>query len=218
MFSVCFQETPPTTPEHAESVPNRSTAQSGRRRKEQRRNKQKVLRKMERLDKELKVQQTKVEKYRKQVYRLRANNKTDSPRTKVSKLLGKSFSQAVNRQLLFHEVLFRGIVERYRSTKDRRLKNKFRQIIASKLLKKYRLQHMFQGTFGVSSRVWKSTKQRQPQRKNTKSSRYCEVVKQFLTENSRATSGKKETITRNKIKKQRYIMTETQQNLYMKFG
>lgn len=119
----------------------------------------------------------------------------------------------VRKSLLFHNVLVSEIKTKFRSHK-RALSLVF---CRHSLLKKYRLTYMAR-YLGCSRRQL----QLNTSEKKRKSAISCELQNHILQfylrdDNSRSTSGKKETITRQKVKKQLHILTDSCKNLHNKY-
>jgi len=85
-------------------------------------------------------------------------------------------------------------------------------------LKKYRLMSMAK-TLGCSRRLLNSKGLERARRKSAVSDELMKQVRQFYLreDNSSNTAGKKETITRGKVKKQLCILRDTSKNLHKKF-
>lgn len=164
----------------------------------------------------------KKEKYKKRCQRLGGGKK--SPRSKVDALLRhETVSNTIRKRLLLQESIIEEIRNKYKNTK----KERERQIIAKttigKIIKKYRLQRAAQTALGFS----KKRGQRQDgglitfERKE--SNRLPVDCKQkikafFLRDDvSRMTTGRKQTVTQKKIKKQKRLLTDSLKNLHHKF-
>ena len=166
-----------------------------------------------------------VEKYRKRYDRLlKKIHKLDSPNAKTKCQMATQ--KNLRRTLLFHNAIMSELREKYqtqRCAKDRQVISK---ILAGKILKKYRLVKVAQREFGFSPKAMRANEKRPTSLQYTRK-KQCnriskasdEKIKGFLErdDNSRATTGKKETRTRNKKKMQKRFLNEPMQKLHQKF-
>lgn len=192
---------------------------SGQRQK--RRNRQRLQREIEKLTLILEKQRAKAEKYRKRWQRSQSHTNNQSPRTKLDKILNSSVPLSVRKRLLLHASVVEEIRKKYQNTKKEREKQMLARVTMGNIIKKYKLQTMAQKTFGFSQKrakvqggitsfVWKARNLRVTARER--------LMEFFLRDDvSRLTTGKKETITRKKQKKQKRLLMDTFKNLYRKF-
>ena len=185
------------------------------------------------MEAELEKSKRKAEKYKKRFSRCR--NKaiitpgfTYTPRTKTRKLLA-SFHQnkpAVRKTLVFHYALLDTIKHRYRDSKLERQKRTFALMFSGKILHKYKLQSYSYQQLGFSVRQWSKLSGESTsdffdirRRRFAANCRMMEDVKAFYLrdDTSRMTAGKKETVTKNKVKMQKRILTDTLFNIHLKF-
>lgn len=154
------------------------------------------------------------------------NRNLDSPRTKMNTLTrGQKVSEEVKRTLNFHHSLVKGIREKYRSAAERKNKEMFVNVLTSKLLRKYRLKKYAAKAFGFSRKRNLDHKGNMETRKGLfkrNRSRIDEIqrsVRSFLQrdDNSSIAPGKKDTITRNKVKRQKRFLNDDLRNLHAKF-
>ena len=156
-------------------------------------------------------------RYKKRCQRLEAkleNNKPGTPRTKTKMMLGRSkVSNTVRKTLVFHHALVQGFKEQYRSTKKHKVKNQMILTLHRQIIKKYHLKYQIQTALGVDRRCVRKKTETYPvfMIKNR--------VQQFLErdDNSRITTSKNDTITKEKEKRQRRILNDTMINLHLKF-
>lgn len=108
---------------------------------------------------------------------------------------------------MFHHTMIKSIVEKYKNTKSQKHRQFVSKVVYSKLQKKYRLKkfairHLPCDKNRTHSNLDTGLDFRRKVQRNRCVERLQEKVKVFLErdDNSRATAGKKETVTRNKIK------------------
>ncbi|XP_063237276.1 uncharacterized protein LOC134539299 [Bacillus rossius redtenbacheri] len=180
--------------------------------KKRRSNQHAFKNKIKSLEERLKKVEKKAEKYKKRLQRSQ-NRKKETPRKSVARLLkGQRVTPEVKEKLLFHEVITKQVREN--AAKHR----KPQTIIASicgKIIKKYRylgyMGNIFERRICIRGR--KRTCAKEAMRKAS------ECVRDFLEkdESSRLCPGKKDTVTRNKCKKQRRLLSNSLLELYKQF-
>ena len=227
--NLLSSNTPPNSPcqdlAHEEAPLDGRTSRG---RKKIRKDRSKAYREINKLRVKLAQKEKDVARYKKRFYRERVKNKNlDSPRTKTNTLIrGQKVSDEVKRTLNFHHSLVKGIREKYRLSVDRRNKELFINVLTSKLLRKYRLKKYTARAFGYSrKRVTldheENIKTRQGlfKRDRTRVDELQTSVRSFLQrdDNSRTAAGKKDSITRNKVKKQKRFLNDDLKNLHDKF-
>jgi hypothetical protein len=148
-----------------------------------------------------------------------------TPRSKSDHLMSQSPSK-VRKTLVFHHALvqeLRGSNSRFTSYRDKQIMSK---VLYGKILKKYKLLSVANREFGLRLRPILRNKDGEAMlhyipRKygrfrldNAKS-----AVEQFFAQdiNSHASAGRKETIMRNKEKKQKRYLNDTVKNIHKKF-
>ena len=111
----------------------------------------------------------------------------------------------VRKTLTFHHALLSDIRERYEKSKGEKEKKKIKRLFAGKLVRKYKLQEYVYKEIGFR----KSKKEKAPDGEEKRTSRRAaeelrNQIKEFYLrdDNSRLTTGKKSTITQQKVKKQ----------------
>ncbi|KAK6185007.1 hypothetical protein SNE40_007338 [Patella caerulea] len=204
--------TPPMSPD-SEPAQSAETERKRRGRKKVKRDRSAVYRRLERVETELQNKTRLLNMYKKRLER--ANKRTkeqapDTPRTKTAKLLaGRSVSRNVKKTLIFHHCLTAEIRKKLRKNKDKSC----RRILMNKMMDKYKMVRRIKQQFGIRKRNDKKTF-----RKSCMEA-VAQNVKEFLErdDSSRVAAGKKMTITRNKIKKQKRFLTDTLKNLHVKF-
>lgn len=145
-----------------------------------------------------------------------------SPTTKTINILkGSNASSLVKKTLRFHFSLLSEIKARYSAAKKERVKQIYAWLICGKLIKKYKLQAFCQKQIGFSYKRWKTCGRELDfiRQKNIISQGLRSTVKQFFLRDdvSRVVTGKKNTVTVRKIKKQRRILCDTMVHLHKKF-
>ncbi len=192
-------------------------------RKKIRRENSKLHREIQKLKSLLHKHRKKVDKLKKKLKRRESKNQqvSDSPASKTrQQLQNVRVSPDVRRSLLAHNALMANIKDTFTNTKRRADRQVMLQLVTGNILKKYGLQ-------GEMSRALQLSRKRRVSSclggKKVKYQSLCfrlqEKVTAFMTrdENSRLTAGKSQTITRNKIKKQKRFLNDTLRNLHRKF-
>lgn len=167
------------------------------------------------------------QKWKKKYYRLgkkieKQKNKTeDSPKSKVNEMLGKnSVSEEVKRELIFNEALHQQIKINYKNLgQDKKKKRICTTFLTGKVIRKYRFLNKSRFGFG-SYKLFKENRS-----KNNESKRAIlrkkmkEEVVNFLEKDCNTTlcPGKKDCITKDKIKKQKRYLNGTLKELHAKF-
>jgi hypothetical protein len=149
---------------------------------------------------------------------------TPSPRSKARKLLKCLSGQPskldkVKRTLDFHYSILRDLKNRLAQSKD----EKERQVIArfftgSLVVMKYKLRNLAMGTTSLSQRgLYGSRYHQQCHNRVMNSAKKKEAHDDFLRDDiSRMTTGIKNTVTRNQVKKQRRVLLDTIKNIHRK--
>ena len=150
------------------------------------------------------------EKLRKRLQRIK-NKCTLTPRSKTKKLIrgSKIVNPKVKRTLLFHNVLLVQLKDNVRNGQRNLMKN----VLLGKIIKKYKFGSTFSAGVGISRHLRKATKQKQ------RIHALVKKVKDFLErdENSCLGPGKKDCITRKKVKKQKRYLCFTMKHLHQKY-
>lgn len=223
---------PPTSPTHSvEEV--HITPEAKRGRKYVKRDRAKAYKKIKKLEEELIKKSREADKYRKRYERLvkkTSSNKSEQNKKysirvilKESKLRGN-----LRKQLLLHCVVAEQIRRKMKAKKllNAQEKRILSNVVSKKILKKYNLMSAANELLGITQKRLKfnSLKQNRDKYsrrkyKNALSERVKERVRLFLEEdiNSRMMPGKKDTITRKKLKKQKRILTNSMKNLHSQF-
>ena len=227
-LSELLDDTPPPTPGPWPIVLQPESDQRRRRgRKTVRKNRAKVYRDLAAVKEKLVKQQRLSEKYKKRLQRLQQKTATDSPRGKTKGLLkNQKVTSDVRKTLLFHNALIAGIMQKYSKLKSEKQKQIMTKSITSSILKKYRLVKVARESLNlsqrrVSDRVRDSQKVSYTRKlqKNSVVQNLKSNIEEFLCrdDNSRIKAGKKSTVTKGGIKKQRRLLSDTLQNLHAKY-
>lgn len=163
--------------------------------------------------------------YRKRCFRLsKKMHPTDSPQTKARHQSRTSQSQ-IRRVLLFHNVVMAELKERSKSLTNPKEKQILSKVIAGKIIKKYRLGKYAHQEFGFSQKMMRANRKRpnsldyhRKQQSNV-ITKADEITAHFLErdDNSRTTTGKRDTITRKQLKMQKRLLSDSLKNLHLKF-
>lgn len=126
---------------------------------------------------------------------------------------------------MFHEALVEDIRNKYKNARGEREKQIISKVITGKVLKKYRMQRFALNSLGFSTKRCKNEKNLKVnytyQRKQN--NRVADVlisrVRAFYSRDdvSRITTGKRQTLTQKKNKKQKRFLLDTIKNLHGKF-
>ncbi|KAL7381234.1 hypothetical protein ABVT39_002539 [Epinephelus coioides] len=192
--------TPPESPD-AEQPRSGSSRQHLEGKKRARRARYKLYKEIEELKHALKREKTLKEKYKKRCQRSKHN---ESPRSKVP--------------------LTANIKRKYQNARTEREKQIISKVAVGKIIKKYRLQRWSEQALGFSKKRRNLLKSECLSSFNRKTvNRYAttsvkNIVNAFFTRDdvSRMTTGRKQTITRNKVKMQKRFLVDTMRNLHRK--
>ena len=220
--------TPPGSPnenENENEISQRQLLARQRGKKTVRRDRAKVYRDLNLLKVKLTSTSNLAERYKKRYNRLKKREQLteENAQTKVDQLLNgkRTITKEIKKTLLLHHTLVGEIKKKYNSTASAKKRQIIAGVVRAKIYKKYRLQNSMYKEFEMRPRVSKhqGPDARRKPRKDKTSSQLQERVKQFLSrdDNSRMTPGKKETITRHKIKKQKRILNDDLKTLHSKF-
>ena len=215
-------------------------------RKIMKRNRSASYRTINKLKKQLTSEKQKVTNYRKQLWRLRVKLEDSERKRKASKIedkdevlhtprkraklfVNQSSRTAIEKELVFHFYICDQLREKYAVSR----KNRKNMQILSKIfgstsrMKKYRTITKARKEFGTSRKILRSNNQRKLSQFIYERKMYCAAVKDgtrrkvkafFEQDNvSRATSGKKETVTRQKKKRQKRYLLQPLKVLHKQF-
>ena len=225
---------PPPTPDNlappmAMAMPLIQPAPDQRRKrgwKKVKKSRAKAYRRINMLERQLDTKLKLLERWKKRYYREKEGNSTNSPRSRASKLLkGCKVPPEVRKQLAFNNAVVDEIRQKYIENRKNKTKQAIRRSVASVQMKYRMLNHLSSAT-GISR--WLLAKDRAKSlgkydRKKMSSRIISDSTKQkickFLErdESSRQLPGKKDTVTFQKIKKQKRLLNDSMTNLYAKF-
>ena len=122
---------------------------------------------------------------------------------------------AVNNTLVFHYAFISDLRTKMKASSSKRFRQKFAQTVSGDIVRKYRCQRLLRQSLEIHTR---------PVAKRGRSAvaageRIKRKVAEFFTRDdvSRETPGKKQTVTRQKIRKQKRLLSDTLLNLHRKF-
>lgn len=177
---------------------------------------------LRKLRQSLEKEKQKTNKYKKRYFRLK--NKTTSPSSKVKHQLNTAAVQSQARKTLkFHSALLRDIKSKYTTSYDERERQIISKLVSGQIVKKYRMQKYGQSAIGLPRRRWKTLDGNTLSFSRKEKLRIPTHVKSSIRafydwdDVSRVTTGRKQTITRNKVKKQKRFLVDTLLNLHRKF-
>lgn len=217
--------TPPNSPSHVpdqEQLPQQlqDSSKTSKKILKKKKNRRKLMKKIDLLTSQLEQQKRATQKYKKRWQREKSKV-PDTPRTKTMKLLRHATSETVRKKLLMHNIIVDQIKKRYVKEKKERQKQTYTYLLASSMVKKYRLQKTMQAEFGFSARCWNKSTGAKSSRKMyaSRGVRYRQNITNFFTrdDNSRSTTGKKETLTKHKDKQQKRLLNDSMRNLHVKY-
>ncbi|XP_042907124.1 uncharacterized protein [Parasteatoda tepidariorum] len=197
---------------------------TGSARKKMRRDRTKLYKENINLKIENKKIKQKVEKLRKRVYRAKISNRYEdcnlTPRSKTKQFMRTNFPgintpeiQNVSTQLFKYNALTHCMSSQYKSLRERNKKKILKNIVTNKVIKKYRLMRKIASeALGLKSKIRKAIQQKNYSIKN-------KSIQDFYIRDdiSRATAGKKETVTKYSKKNQKRYLLDTIKNLHKKF-
>ena len=153
------------------------------------------------------------ERYRQRYQRLLERVKvhsSDTPRTKTRKLLrNMHVSNVVRKTLVFHRAVIDNLRDQYRQCHGLLEKRKFNNLLMGRTVQRCRMQMYYREKFGFSKRRFELTVSNKCRGRSTFIHRLKESVINFYQRDdvSRATAGKKETVTAGKTKHQKRFLT-----------
>ncbi|CAI6359153.1 unnamed protein product [Macrosiphum euphorbiae] len=217
------QHSPPDSDSQTSPQIVLSRQRSGR--KKIRRDRAKVVSDNKILKKKVSALTQQLNKWRQRCWRM--SNKTSnekSPGKVVSELMKHGNKQAIRRNLLFGEAMKCQLTQQFKQLTSRRRKREFGELLVgnNNFFKKYKLLCDLRGT--TSTKVFNSTHMLTNNKQfRTRLNKINELVKQDIhdffedDEVSMVCPGKKDCITKFKIKKQKRVLTNTLKNHHVKF-
>ena len=223
-----------TTPTSSSSLMSVSSRQKVHGRRKKRKDRAEAYRKIRELEAKLVAEKKKSERYRKAFGRIKvANRNCDQTQTECTprkqakrKLL--SPVKSIRKQLVFHYSLLHDLRQRITSCRtpaEKQLAHKM--FVAGSLMRKYRLMTQAKKHLGLSVKGISYARRKAAQFVPTAKSGYKNklpediaiAVQRFLEQDdvSRMCAGKKETITKSKVKRQKRYLLDNMTNLHKKF-
>ena len=192
-------------------------------RKKVRKDRASAYRKIKILEIKLLNSERKAERYKKRLQRqqrqkVSLQKSPDSPSSRVDQFLsGRNVSSDIKKKLILGEVLQLQLASSYRQAKGYAAKQRFCRLIGGEIIKKYRM--ILHSKCFLSYRQLKNKgKVVEMCNKKIAGAIASDVCKFLENDNSsKVVAGKKECITRKKVKKQKRILCDTLQNLYSGF-
>ena len=146
----------------------------------------------------------------------------ETPRSKTRKLLRRSVvSPSVRKTLIFHNALLDEINNSVSNLKTEKHKRMASKLVQGGVLKRSRVKWLARKAgikVSKTSNIDLDNSSRCP-RSDAVDSETSQLVKDFYNrdDNSRLTSGKKDFVTKNKLREQKRLLTDTVKNLHDKF-
>lgn len=201
-------------------------------RKKVRRDRSKMYKDNQKLKEQLKISKARAERYKKRYQSLKTKTQNSqhplTPNSKVRKLLGNErVSPVIRKRLLFGEVLNEEVSSSFKKLKESQKGRKlFFHVIKGRILKKYRLLN-----YGNLMRSRTLLKNENSTDGNNSFTLKCQSRGRFVSnktrsdviyfyerdDNSKMCPGKKDTVTKNKLRKQKRILIENLKVLHEKF-
>ncbi|KAG8241924.1 hypothetical protein J6590_108299 [Homalodisca vitripennis] len=210
------KNTPPNSPE-CNDMPQAgpSTSRVSSRKKIARKNREKMKKDMEKLQEKCEVLEKRVMKYKKRIQRMKETDapSVDTPRKCVAKLIVGNKNK-IKKQLLFGEVIRRQIEENFKGEQSKKIKKTYLTVLTGKIVKKYKFMSQLKKITGTKKLRYSHEKIVQ-----SKSHKAKKAVIEFLEcdKNSRMSPGKKDTLTKHKVKKQKRLLNDSLINLHKSF-
>ncbi|KAJ4934782.1 hypothetical protein JOQ06_007564 [Pogonophryne albipinna] len=138
----------------------------------------------------------------------------NSPGAKTREILqGQQVNPPVRKALKFHFALLGALKQKYKALMESKSNQNLAQLLSEKMIKKYRCRTYCKKSIGCASRTLRTPKEVQVAKTQK------ETVRQFYLRDdvSRLTTGKKNTLTVRKVKKQRRLLCDSLLNLHKKF-
>lgn len=220
--------TPPDSPDSNENLGVVQTSEQRKTagRKRVQRDRSKIVQRNRRLESVNAKLIKEKEKYRKRYERLLAQQnastarKVNTPKTRVVKIMNKKDDKLIRRKLLFGEVVQEQLLTNYGKLKSPKEKYKYVSTILGdkKIFKKYKVLKNVKMLMPSHSCRFRNNK-RQLKKNTSLNEKVRRDIQTFLEddENTRQSPGKKDTITKKKVKKQKRYLNDTLENLHKKF-
>ncbi|CAH0561154.1 unnamed protein product [Brassicogethes aeneus] len=227
-------DTPPVSPQLPDDVleideenstprlhHNSGSTHKLRGRKKKNLNRSKVYRLLKQTEDKLKKMTAQKEKYKKRYQRMKQKN-PPSPNAKITLLAeGRPVPEGVRKRLLFTETVTQSLIQKRKEfAKTPKHLNLFHKIIASDIIKKRKLVKKAKPL--ISCRTFRKTNEGISRKWNyqTLSKQVGQNVVKFYEEDihSKMLPGKKDCVTRKKIKKQKRLLLHSVKDLHTKYN
>ena len=203
------------------------TAQGKRGRKQVRRDRSQLYRRVHTLEKAITMERRRSERYKKRFQRLKANSsqgQVSTPVKEMQKLIGKQqVTHTVQKKLIFGSAICLAIKDRYKHSSSYKEKQFLTKLVASRI-KKYWLRKSAHTALGIPRKALKSVQSDKLLQYNRKEHtslgrRISEKLKSFFTrdDNSRITTSKQDTVSKSGMKVQRRLLTDTLGRLHDRY-
>ena len=214
-----------TTPHSPSGHPVQPTPARACGRNKVRKDRAKAYRDIKKLKGTVASQHRLMEKYKKRYFRLVSTSRKtrDSPSSKADRLLhGISRPEGcveVMKVLIFHYALNMQLKKKYRNTRQNRLQQQIRRIAMGKVLRKYRMidraKLAFAGGVDITPEEGVLDLDRK-RRSDALTADQIETVRNFLQrdDSSRLLPGKRDTVTRRKVKMQKRLLSDSMATLH----
>lgn len=217
-FNIMLEcDTPPSSPSNNmnNSLPSTSRVKSGK--KKRRENREKMKRTIRSLNDKNRLLEKELAKYKKRVYRMSKSIDTTPIKNVRNILKGRKCSNDIKKRLIFGETLQNQLRKNFIKEKNVEKKRYIAQMVSGKIVKKSKFLNKI--SKDIVSRRCLSYVAPLTNNQLKKKVKFRKDVQCFLEqdENSKQLAGKKETITKNKIKMQRRLLNDSLKNLHKKF-
>lgn len=216
----------PTCSKYSNDTPVTSQSKVGRRKIL--RNRSKTVRELKKMKHQILIQKSRAERYKQRYLRLMNKNKenTMSPDRSIKKLLkNENVSPVIRKRLIFGEALHSQLKANFVTLgKGYKLRRKFYAAVSGNILRKYK-RFLCDKSFLKCKSIYHRYKIPSSQLHGNQL-HYCKITKETVNDVqefferddvSRMCPGKKDCISRNKVKKQKRVLNDTIQNLHKKF-
>jgi len=229
------ENTPPSSPvPDADPVPEAAGVHeynrvAGRRRVAKR--KSASYRKIQQLEQDLDILQKSKDRYKKRYLRVKEKlKKPDTPKnvlqedlspfTKMSvETKGYNVPDQVKRQLVIHNALLNQIQDNYSNSSSELEKQIVSSTVEGDILKKYKCQTNIKQKIGCFAKKVSKKVDKNISRRKRRSNIHYQVVRFFCRDDvTTLTPGKKQTVVRGKIKKQKRLLRDNLRVLHAKFS
>jgi hypothetical protein len=209
-----------TTPSQSPISQVSDSSRTSRGRKKVRRDRSAIFRALKKSETEIQKYKARAERLKKRLYRM--NNKNEAsptPKKKVNKMLKNAPRNEIRKRLLFGEALVSELKNKAKTCTLEKEKITLTNMISGKILRKYRLLH--ETKLFLSQRQLSHMGNIRAQRKSKSTLPKIKIlVTKFLQKetSSSFTPGKRDFMTKNKVRMQKRILLDSLKNLHKKFN